>query len=235
MEHIELKISLLQTDTIYRDFKANLSQAEIMISKALNRRKKPNVLVLPAILAAGSNEQEAAAVNQLQKLAAQNSVNIVTSCTFDTAYAVDRQGHIIASCNQANEMQPESCIFDLDGISCGIIPGCDLRFPEVVRQSALKGAKVLFVLGKWPKLREIHWKLLNIVRAIENQFFVVAVNSAGKPRTGACSGMSMVVDPWGKILAESDESPEILTTVIDVGLVERARGQNPVLNDITAN
>ena len=43
--------------------------------------------------------------------------------------------------------------------------------------------------------------------------------------------MSMVVNPWGEILIEGDDAPDILTTVINIGLVDRARAQNPVLSD----
>lgn len=104
-----------------------------------------------------------------------------------------------------------------------------MRFPEFIRQLALKGAKVIFVPGMWAGPREIHWKLLNIVRAIENQFFVVAVNRAGKTGNVVYPGMSMVVDPWGEILIEGDKTPDILTTVIDISLVDKAREQNPFL------
>jgi omega-amidase len=258
MEHIKLKISLIQMDVVCGDFEATLSRAEIMINKALKQRKKPNVLVLPEMWTSGTDHKcdhsgkkhnGLSAVDKLRDIAARNSVNIVAGSViesrgdkdvFNTAYIIDRQGSIIAGYDQVHRERNKrptitpgsnAVTFDIDGICCGIILGYDLRFPEFVRQLALKGAKVLFVPGMWSGPREIHWKLLNIVRAIENQFFVVAVNGAGKTGDVTYPGMSMVVDPWGEILIEGDDTPDILTTVIDIGLVDRARAQNPVLSD----
>ncbi|HHV19524.1 MAG TPA: carbon-nitrogen family hydrolase [Thermoanaerobacterales bacterium] len=253
MEQIKLKISLIQMDVAYKDPDANLNRAETMINKALKQRKKPNVLVLPEMWTSGGYQKESKihdgspAVNRLKEIAAKNSVNIVAGSViesrgdkdvFNTAYIIDRQGNIIAAYDQVHRQRHEqhaqgsdAVTFDIDGICCGIILGYDLRFPEFVRQLALKGAKVLFVPGMWSGPREVHWKLLNIVRAIENQFFVVAVNGAGKTGDVSYPGMSMVVDPWGEILIEGDDAPDILTTVINIGLVDRARAQNPVLSD----
>jgi len=159
---------------------------------------------------------------------------------FNSAYIIDSQGHIVTRYDQVHlERRSKQDIstgstavtFDIDGIPCGIILGYDLRFPEFVWQLALMGAKVLFVPGMWSNPRGIHWKLLNIVRAIENQFFVVAANRAGTDCDGVYPGMSMVVNPWGEILIEGDDQPDILTTVIDINLVDKARDQNPVLSD----
>lgn len=258
MEHIKLKISLIQMDVVCGNFEANLSRAEIMIRKALKQRKKPNVLVLPEMWTTGTDLQEgrdsngkihneSVVIDRLKDIAAKNSVNIVAGSmtenrgdkdAFNTAYIIDRQGCIIASYDQVHRQRHErlstgsdAVTFDIDGICCGIILGYDLRFPEFVRQLALRGAKVLFVPGMWMGPHEIHWKLLNIVRAIENQFFVAAVNRAGETGDKAYPGMSMVVNPWGEVLIEGDDTPDILTTVIDVSLVDKAREQNPVLSD----
>jgi omega-amidase len=253
MEHIRLKISLIQMDVVCNDFYANWSRAETMINKALKQRKKPNVLVLPEMWASdmernsGQKHNVLYVLDKLKDIAARHSVNIVAGSmienrgerdAFNTAYIIDRQGNIIASYDQVHcprhqklSTGSNAVTFDIDGICCGIILGYDLRFPEFVRQLALKGAKVLFVPGMWPGPREIHWKLLNIVRAIENQFFVVAVNRAGTTGNVAYPGMSMVVDPWGEALIEGDDTPDILTTVIDISLVDKARAQNPVLAD----
>ena len=159
---------------------------------------------------------------------------------FNTAYIINSQGMVITSYAQVHcqrDIRPaitpgsEAVTFDLDGICCGIILGHDLRFPEFVRQLAVKGAKVLFVPGMWRGPQEIHWKLLNIVRAIENQFFVAAVNRAGTTGNVSYPGMSMVVNPWGEVLVEGDHNPDVLTTVINISLVDKVREQNPFLID----
>jgi len=255
VEHINLKISLVQMNVIADDFEANLNQAEAMLDVALKDRKKPNVVVLPEMWSSdwesGCSQKHSAicALDRLKDIAARNSVNIVAGSilerredqgTYNTAYIINSRGEIVANYEQVHcerNRRPtitpgnKTVTFDVDGICCGIILGHDLRFPEFVRQLALKGAKVLFVPGMWSGPREIHWKLLNIVRAIENQFFVAAVNRAGTTRNVAYPGMSMVVDPWGDILIEGDDRPDVLTTVIDVSLVDKAREQNPFLHD----
>ena len=255
MEHINLKVSLIQMNVVADDFEANLSRAKAMLNVALKQRKKPNVIVLPEMWTSNLYKKinqkynSLYVLDELKEIASRNSVNIVAGSmiesrgdqgVFNTSYIINSQGEIIGSYNQVHcerDKRPEitpgskAVTFDIDGISCGIILGYDLRFPEFVRQLALKGAKVLFVLGMWSGPWEVHWKLLNIVRAIENQFFVVAVNRAGTTGNVAYPGMSMVVDPWGGILIEGDNTPDILTTVIDIRQVDKAREQNPFFFD----
>lgn len=250
MEHLSLKISLIQMNVDFGDFEANLSRAEDMINIALKQRKKPNVLVLPEMWTSDMRPYNGLpALARLKDVAARHSVNIVAGSMmesrgeqdiFNTAYIINSQGMIITSYDQVHcqrDIRPaitpgsEAVTFDLDGICCGIILGHDLRFPEFVRQLAVKGAKVLFVPGMWRGPQEIHWKLLNIVRAIENQFFVAAVNRAGTTGNVSYPGMSMVVNPWGEVLIEGDHTPDVLTTVINISLVDKVREQNPFLFD----
>ena len=218
MEDIKLKVSLLQMDVVPGQPEKNLFRAEMMIKKAMKQRKKPNVLVLPEMWTTGrqwadtTKQESSAAIDRIRNLASQYLVNIVAGSVvtkgpdqdyLNSAYIINRQGEIIATYDQVHcERQNRSVLspgdsavtFDIDGIRCGIILGYDLHFPEFVRRLALKGAKVLFVPGMWGGPQEIHWKLLNIVRSIENQFFVAATNRAGKAQDGAYPGMSMVVN-----------------------------------------
>jgi predicted amidohydrolase len=161
---------------------------------------------------------------------------------FNSSYIIDREGRVIARYDKVHRFRPmdedkylqpgkETATFELDGVPCGVVICYDIRFPEFVRKLALDGARVLFVPAQWPKPREIHWKLLNIVRAIENQFFVVAVNRVGRDKSGEYPGMSMVVDPWGEVLIEGDDREDILTTTIDLSIVDHVRGQIPVFGD----
>jgi len=254
LDNITLKISLLQMNVASGDFEENLRCAEAMLKAALNQRKKPNLVVLPEMWTSDKEEDSSQnnvlyALEKLKSIAARHSVNIVAGSMmenrgaqgiFNTAYIINGQGEVIASYDQVHcqrDRKPaiapghRTVTFDIDGACCGIILGHDLRFPEFVRQLALKGAQVLIVPGSWSGPREIHWKLLNIVRAIENQFFVVAVNRAGRTGNVAYPGLSMVIDPWGELLIEGDDSPDILTTVIDMSLVDKARKQTPILSD----
>ena len=112
----------------------------------------------------------------------------------------------------------EIVTFLLDGILCGIIICYDIRFLELTRILALKGIEILFVVAQWPIERIEHWILLNRVRAIENQIFVVGVNACGMVENMKFGGNSIIVDPWGKVLCQLGKDEEVLT--IDLNLDE---------------
>ncbi|WP_305043817.1 carbon-nitrogen family hydrolase [Geoalkalibacter sp.] len=81
----------------------------------------------------------------------------------------------------------------------------DLRFPELFRKLALEGAEILCLPAEWPKPRQEHWRTLLRARAIENQQFVVAANCCGIQGKLDFFGMSLLISPWGEVLAEGGE------------------------------
>ncbi|GAA0485813.1 carbon-nitrogen family hydrolase [Salinibacillus aidingensis] len=121
--------------------------------------------------------------------------------------------------------------FTLAGIpSAGLI--CyDIRFPEWVRMHALGEMKVLYVVAEWPKPRIDHWRALLISRAIENQCFVIACNRVGADPNNTFGGHSIVVGPWGEVLAEAGEDETILYKEIDVDQVDNVRKTIPIFSD----
>lgn len=96
---------------------------------------------------------------------------------------------------------------DLDGIKCGLAICYDLRFPEFIRKLALEGTKVLFVPSVWTLLRLVPRQILTKARAIENQFFVVFVNSLGR---------SEIVNPLGVVLGETGINEQNFSLSIDL-------------------
>lgn len=107
----------------------------------------------------------------------------------------------------------------------------DLRFPELFRGYALAGAEMIFLPSEWPHPRLSHWQTLVRARAIENQIFMVAVNRVGRDASNEFFGHSMVVDPWGEILAEGGEGEELITVGVDPLKVQEARRRIPILQD----
>lgn len=109
----------------------------------------------------------------------------------------------------------------------GLMTCYDLRFPEFARLLVDAGAEVLLVPSAWlPGERKVdHWRTLLRARAIENTVFVVAAGQAA-PRY---VGHSMVLDPWGDVLAEAGEEPTTLHAVLDRASLEEARRTNPSL------
>ncbi|MEU3253059.1 carbon-nitrogen family hydrolase [Streptomyces sp. NPDC006997] len=113
----------------------------------------------------------------------------------------------------------------------GLATCYDLRFPELFRGLVDAGADVLVIPAGWPERRREHWTLLARARAVENQSFVLACGTAGTHAGVPQAGHSIVVDPWGAVLAEAGPGGETLTVSIDVGKVAATREQFPALKD----
>jgi predicted amidohydrolase len=107
----------------------------------------------------------------------------------------------------------------------------DLRFPELYRAQLDAGSQLFIVPAAWPAPRVEAWSLLGRARAIENQCFLIACNTAGTHAGVAMGGRSQVVSPSGQVLAEAGTGEEVLDLVIDLDDVAAAREAFPVLRD----
>jgi deaminated glutathione amidase len=104
------------------------------------------------------------------------------------------------------------------GVELGLTICYDLRFPELFRILAVRGARVLTVPSAFtvPTTRD-HWEPLLRARAIENQAFVIAANQIGEHAPGIRSGgRSMIVDPWGVVLATAPDGETFITAELDL-------------------
>jgi len=113
----------------------------------------------------------------------------------------------------------------------GLATCYDLRFPEVFRPYAISGVHLVLLVAEWPERRIDHWSKLLQARAIENQFYVAAVNKVGSSMGVKLGGRSMVVDPWGNPIVAGDSEPNLLMAEIDLSTTENAREAIPVLLD----
>jgi predicted amidohydrolase len=105
-----------------------------------------------------------------------------------------------------------------DGVELGMSICYDLRFPELYRILAVRGARVVALPAAFTlaTTRE-HWEVLVRARAIENQTFVIAANQVGEHPAGQRSGgRSMIVDPWGVVLAQAPDSPGHIVADLDL-------------------
>jgi 5-aminopentanamidase len=103
----------------------------------------------------------------------------------------------------------------------------DLRFPEVTRTLALRGADIVAHPTNFPMAAKVQTELITVARAAENRIFLLTANRVGKERWGEFCGWSQIVDPFGKRLAEADETEEVLLVAeIDV---EKARDKDYVI------
>jgi deaminated glutathione amidase len=118
-----------------------------------------------------------------------------------------------------------------DGTGLGMSICYDLRFPELFRMLALRGAEVVVVPSAFtlPTTRD-HWEVLVRARAIENQCFVVAANQIGSHPGGFRSGgRSLIVDPWGVVLAGAGDAETAIVADLDLERVAEVRSRIPAL------
>lgn len=125
----------------------------------------------------------------------------------------------------------EIVVADLDGTRIGMAICYDLRFPELFRILALKGAQLVVLPAAFTHFTgKDHWELLVRTRAVEDQVFMVAADQVGKvPPNHTLYGHSIVVDPWGKILAEAADGDSFAVADLNFNELERIRKELPAL------
>jgi predicted amidohydrolase len=118
------------------------------------------------------------------------------------------------------------------GVGLGLTICYDLRFPELYRILALRGARVLTVPANFTRVTgEAHWEVLLRARAIENQVFVIAPGQGRRPGPeGDSYGNSMMVDPWGEVLARAQmEGDGFIAAELDLARQDEVREKLPSL------
>jgi predicted amidohydrolase len=108
----------------------------------------------------------------------------------------------------------------------------DLRFPELYRRLARAGAVIVTIPSAFTFFTgAAHWEPLLRARAIENQVYVIAPNQTGtSPHGFADYGNSMIVDPWGTVVARAGEGAQVITAEIDLERLARVRREMPCLD-----
>lgn len=254
-----LHVALIQMDITIGNPDANFAHLEKLLKEAVEAAQKPDVIIFPEMWNTGyalTEIHQLADVNGertktfLSNFARTHGVNIIGGSIADkkedrvlnTIYAWDREGNEIAEYSKIHLFRlmdeekflhsgEQLGLFELEGVPAGAMICYDIRFPELSRKLALDGARILFVPAEWPHPRLHHWRTLLMARAIENQMYVVSCNRVGTSGTTNFFGHSMVIDPWGEILVEGDESEAILRATIDLEEVVRVRGKIPVFED----
>ena len=123
-------------------------------------------------------------------------------------------------------------VTDLPWGRLGVTICYDLRFPALYRALAEAGASFLAIPAAFTKQTgEAHWQVLMRARAIENGCYVIAAAQGGQHENGRSTfGHSIVVDPWGKVVAEGGTEPSVIMAEIDPAVVASARSKVPSLN-----
>ena len=121
-------------------------------------------------------------------------------------------------------------VAEVDGVRLGLSVCYDLRFPELYRALALAGAEVMTVPANFTeRTGRDHWEVLLRARAIENGAYVLAPSQVGGPPGQPAFGRSMIVDPWGTVVAQAPDRVGIVSATLDLGRVRAIRRQIPAL------
>jgi predicted amidohydrolase len=162
---------------------------------------------------------------------------------FNSSYLLSPEGEILANYRKihlfgynSKESQilnhgDKVIVVDTPLGKLGLVTCYDLRFPELFRRMVEKGAEVFLVCSAWPYPRLEHWIMLNRVRSLENQSFLVSSNTVGMNAGVQFLGHSMMVDPWGVILSSGGDEEVILRAEVNLEDLRKAREQFPALSD----
>ncbi|GAB1421697.1 carbon-nitrogen family hydrolase [Anaerolineales bacterium] len=252
-----LRISLAQMPIEAGNLPRNISTFKKHVQEAAAREAK--LVVFPELWSTGyaldhandfADELNRGLFQQIATEATENKIAIVgttlekrgmsihNSMSFfapnGRSLGVYRKMHLIRLLNEDKYLTPGNAPLTAKlpwGVT-GFAICYDLRFPEVFRRYTVQeGAMMVIISAEWPIERIEHWRSLLIARAIENQCYMVAVNTAGKSGNHVFGGHSMIVDPLGKIVAEAGEQPQHLTVDIDLDIVATVRKNLPFLDD----
>jgi predicted amidohydrolase len=169
---------------------------------------------------------------------------------YNSSFIFDRDGEIIAShrkmhlfdidiAGKINFKESETLsagnqitVVDTELCKIGVAICYDIRFPELLRLMALKGAELIVIPGAFNMTTgPAHWETLIRSRAIDNQLYVAAVSPARNEELSYVAyGNSMVADPWGEIVARAGEKEEIVYADIKLSKIKEVRKELPVLN-----
>lgn len=254
---MKFRISLIQMDIAFGKPEDNFKQVEKKIAAAC--KENCDIIVLPELWSTGydltrllaiADNHAKSTISFLKELALKHQVHIVGGSIannkgngiYNSLIVIDKSGEVIHEYDKLHLFQlmdehlylksgTSSGLFSLEDSTFASMICYDIRFPEWIRAHTTKGAEAIFVVAEWPKPRLAHWKSLLIARAIENQCYVIACNRVGADPDNIFAGHSMVIDPWGEIIAEAGETEEILSAAIDLEKVTEVRKTIPIFAD----
>lgn len=259
----KLRLALVQMNIEAGNPDVNFAKMLKRLEDAVSHHPKPELIVLPEMWNTGYALEQIHALADpdgertkklLSDFCQRHEVSVLAGsiaqrrgdAVTNTVHIFDRSGEVIGEYSKIHLFQLMNEHLHLQAgntpgrFSIGEIPAAvmicyDIRFPELARTLALGGAKILFVPAEWPHPRLHHWRTLLQARAIENQMFVVSCNTVGDSGGTSFFGHSMVIDPWGEVLAEAGDAETILTAEIDLALADEVRGRIPVFADRRPN
>ena len=251
-----MKVAAAQISCALGDFDANLRKIRDFASRA--KKSGANLVVFPEMSDTGysmpviqkhARPWKNGAVNELQKIARENSITIVAGLSeregdsiFNSQVLVDSKGELLAKYRKthlvtAAPLDERVCFSPgnefvtskLGDFNVGLSICYDLRFPEMSRALVVKhGANVIVNSSAWPVVRAEHLRILAVARAVENQSYFIVANRIGTDDGVTLCGGSLIVDPSGKILAAgSPDREELIEAEISDDVIDEVRNRVP--------
>jgi deaminated glutathione amidase len=183
-------------------------------------------------LVAGSIVERVEGEDKLRNTSVLISPEGETSATYRKIHMFDVEvGGITYRESDAEAPGDEVVVADADGIELGMAVCYDLRFAELFRIMAVRGARVFSLPSAFTvPTGRAHWEVLVRARAIENQAFVIAAGQVGKhPPDHESYGHSMIVDPWGVVLAQAAAEQCFVAAQLDLAAQREVRRKLPAL------
>jgi predicted amidohydrolase len=146
-------------------------------------------------------------------------------------------GGVVYRESDSEEPGDEAVVTDVEDWRLGLSVCYDVRFPELYRILALDGAQLVTVPAHFttPTGKD-HWHVLLRARAIENQLYVAAAAQVGETLPGKPAyGRSLIVDPWGLVLAQAPDEETVISAELDLAHLEHIRAKLPSLANRQAN
>lgn len=254
------KVAAIQMDIAYKNPGQNHLRSSELISKAMEYTPDVVVLpetwttgysesVFHEIHKYAEPE-DGPSMGMLRNSAAKHGVWIVSgsfpeldgSKVYNTVYLIDRTGNIVGKYrkmhlysamdeDKAFDNGQEMPVLHTEIGSLAMMTCYDIRFVELSRTYAVRGAQIIYVVSNFPNPKKHHWRTLLQARAIENQCYIVACNRVGAAEKSTYFGHSLIIDPWGEIIKEGDESESILVGEVDLLRVNEVRKTIPMFLD----
>jgi predicted amidohydrolase len=176
----------------------------IVASKAPTWEESP---FIEAIMHSASEHDLVVVSGSSERSGADVFDSVVVTDGPDSILARYRKVHLFGPTGEAAAFQRgiEQATFESNGIKFGLSVCFDLRFPTMYRSLALQGVEAFIVVSAFPFPRLRHWTTLTSARAIENQAYLIAANRVGMDAKVSFCGSSVILDPFGTVVASLDE------------------------------
>jgi predicted amidohydrolase len=250
---MKIRLALIQMDIILRRIEENLRRVDRFLDEALRFNPEiislPELFSTGydlEYIKEKAEEIKEVTLNFIQNKARELNCYILAGSMpekenekiYNTSFFINKKGEILFKYRKINLFPPfkedryfckgkeiswGKIIKEGEGILIGSLICYDLRFPHLFKELSQKKVDIIFLPSQFPNPRLNHWEILLKARAIENQIYIVGINRVGEDKDRSYFGNSMVVDPWGEVLANAFYEEKILFSEVDLEKIKEVK------------